>query len=97
MGEFQEFYNQAWGNWWHIVNKDEAFILEEAMHECIDAVIEIKSIRRAAMSDREIIELFNSSNILDISIGYCPVYTLQELAEISGRSVAELKELLAGE
>ena len=93
MGEFQEFYNQAWGNWWHIVNKDEAFILEEAMHECIEAVIEIKSIRRAAMSDREIIELFDSSDedmIIDTK-------NLQELAEISGRSVAELKELLAGE
>ena len=93
MGEFQEFYNQAWGNWWHIVNKDEAFILEEAMHECIEAVIEIKSIRRAAMSDREIIELFDSSDedmIIDTK-------NLQELAEISGRSVAQLKELLAGE
>ena len=93
MGAFQEFYNQAWGNWWHIVNKDEAFILEEAMHECIEAVIEIKSIRRAAMSDREIIELFDSSDedmIIDTK-------NLQELAEISGRSVAQLKELLAGE
>jgi len=83
MGAFQEFYNQAWGNWWHIVNKDEAFILEEAMHECIEAVIEIKSIRRATVSDQKIIELFDSSNI-----------TLQELAEISGRSVAQLKKLL---
>ena len=83
MGAFQEFYNQAWGNWWHIVNKDEAFILEEAMHECIEAVIEIKSIRRATVSDQKIIELFDSSNI-----------TLKELAEISGRSVAELKKLL---
>ena len=93
MGAFQEFYNQAWGNWWHIVNKDEAFILEEAMHECIEAVIEIKSIRRAAMSDREIIELFDSSDedmIIDTK-------NLQELAEISGRSVAQLKELLTGE
>ena len=93
MGAFQEFYDQAWGNWWHIVNKDEAFILEEAMHECIEAVIEIKSIRRAAMSDREIIELFDSSDedmIIDTK-------NLQELAEISGRSVAQLKELLAGE
>jgi len=85
MGAFQEFYNQAWGNWWHIVNKDEAFILEEAMHECIEAVIEIKSIRRATVSDQKIIELFDSSNI-----------TLQELAEISGRSVAQLKKLLMG-
>ena len=85
MGVFQEFYNQAWGNWWHIVNKDEAFILEEAMHECIEAVIEIKSIRRATVSDQKIIELFDSSNI-----------TLQELAEISGRSVAQLKKLLMG-
>ena len=85
MGAFQEFYNQAWGNWWHIVNKDEAFILEEAMHECIEAVIEIKSIKRAAVSDQKIIELFDSSNI-----------TLQELAEISGRSVAQLKKLLMG-
>ena len=83
MGAFQEFYNQAWNNWWHIVNNDEAFILEEAMHECIEAVIEIKSIRRAAVSDQKIIELFDSSNI-----------TLKELAEISGRSVAELKKLL---
>jgi len=93
MGAFQEFYNQAWGNWWHIVNKDEAFILEEAMHECIEAVIEIKSIRRAAMSDREIIELFDSSDedmIIDTK-------NLQELAEVSGRSVAQLKELLTGE
>ena len=85
MGAFQEFYNQAWGNWWHIVNKDEAFILEEAMHECIEAVIEIKSIRRATVSDQKIIELFDSSNI-----------TLQDLAEISGRSVAQLKKLLMG-
>ena len=85
MGKFQEFYNQAWGNWWHIVNKDEAFILEEAMHECIEAVIEIKSIRRATVSDQKIIELFDSSNI-----------TLQELAEVSGRSVAQLKKLLMG-
>jgi len=93
MGAFQEFYNQAWGNWWHIVNKDEAFILEEAMHECIEAVIEIKSIRRAAMSDREIIELFDSSDedmIIDTK-------NLQELAEVSGRSVAQLKKLLTGE
>jgi len=93
MGEFQAFYNQAWGNWWHIVNKDEAFILEEAMHECIEAVIEIKSIRRAAMSDREIIELFDSSDedmIIDTK-------NLQELAEVSGRSVAQLKKLLTGE
>jgi len=93
MSEFQEFYNQAWGNWWHIVNKDEAFILEEAMHECIEAVIEIKSIRRAAMSDREIIELFDSSDedmIIDTK-------NLQELAEVSGRSVAQLKKLLTGE
>ena len=47
MGAFQEFYNQAWGNWWHIVNNDEAFILEEAMRECMEAVIEIKSIKEA--------------------------------------------------
>jgi len=93
MGAFQEFYDQAWGNWWHIVHKDEAFILEEAMHECIEAVIEIKSIRRAAMSDREIIELFDSSDedmIIDTK-------NLQELAEVSGRSVAQLKKLLTGE
>jgi predicted HTH domain antitoxin len=35
------------------------------------------------VSDQKIIELFDSSNI-----------TLKELAEISGRSVAELKKLL---
>ena len=47
MGAFQEFYNQAWNNWWHTVNNDEAFILEEAMRECMEAVIEIKSITEA--------------------------------------------------
>ena len=46
-GAFQEFYNQAWNNWWHTVNNDEAFILEEAMRECMEAVIEIKSITEA--------------------------------------------------
>ena len=46
-GAFQEFSNQAWNNWWHVVNNDEAFILEEAMRECMEAVIEIKSITEA--------------------------------------------------
>lgn len=45
LGEFQEMYNQAWANWWHIANKDEAYILEEAMSETIEAVIEIKHIK----------------------------------------------------
>ena len=48
LGEFQEMYNQALANWWHIANKDEAYILEEAMSETIEAVIEIKHIKAGA-------------------------------------------------
>jgi hypothetical protein len=46
LGEFQEMYNQAWENWWHIAgSNDEAIILEAAMSETIEAVIEIKRIK----------------------------------------------------
>lgn len=41
--------------------------------------------RMLQMTDQQIIDLFDSSNI-----------TLRELAAISGRSVAELKALLMG-
>ena len=46
LGEFQEMYNQAWDNWWYIAgSNDEAIILEAAMSETIEAVIEIKRIK----------------------------------------------------